>query len=490
MSDLDAWDQWLWSEPFRPADDDLSAAPAQAASFVSEHVNLSIPRSTADPAYRARPDTSPQPQKLGFIPPREWNREKDYGDEDPPQYITYRLGWKVKVNRRKWAEGTIQNVVLAPVWVWRKDVKHRIEAVEKSKKFGQKAIFHIDTEIALAVMNERKEKDVILPSNGKSVKWSEAERQLGKWSQQYPSKRLSMYLTLNYEQENDDAAAGVSHGRSAKRGARTVTQRMLEDRATELDRQERQTGQPPTWPQLFKDYRCSSTSCTADNTGSHCWPDPDNNNEHIPLTPEDMMDLVDLHKSGHELRTPADVPEHLRERWRARTQRRKGKKQKTLDSTLPQVTINNIMPEQSVKEAVTIGAAHTTDPVRSFDSGPMIDIDLTGLAEENIDGQLMQYGEWQQKLYSTRSWKQAVKTITDIALERALDLKQMFRDQNPDAFVCAEVPRDAARRFIDLIPQCGLSSPKAPALEWQVKGTQILLMHKSTPFLFRRHSIY
>lgn len=98
MSDRDALDQWFWSETFRHADDDLSAMPAQAASFVSEHVDLSIPPPNG-PAYPARPNTRPQPQKLGFIPPREWDREKDYGDEDPPQHIAYRLGWKVKVNR-------------------------------------------------------------------------------------------------------------------------------------------------------------------------------------------------------------------------------------------------------------------------------------------------------------------------------------------------------------------------------------------------------
>ena len=249
-----------------------------------------------------------------------------------------------------------------------------------------------------------------------------------------------------------NATAGASHGSSAKRGARTVTDRMLEDCATVRANEERQTGQPPSWPRLFADYRCSSTSCTADNTGSHCWPDPDNNNEHIPLTPEDMMDLVELHKSGHELRTPADVPDPLRERWRARKQRRKGKKQKSTDHSLPQVTINNILPEQTPKEAVTDGAAKTNIPAKRSDLPTADATDLSGLAEDNIDGQLMQYGDWQQSLYSTDRWNKAVKVITDVALDRALDLKQMFHDCDPDAFVCAEVPRDAARRFIELIP--------------------------------------
>ena len=205
MNDPHAWDQWIWSEPFRPANDDLPATPTQDASFVSENVNLGIAPPTEDPAYHARPDSSLRPQKLGFIPPRDWDREKDYGDEDPPRYITYRLGWKVKVHRRKWVEGTIQNVVLAPGWVWRKDLKHRIADAEKSNKFGEKGIFRNDTEIVLSV-DGRKEKDVVLPFSGKkSVKWSEAEKQLSKWSEQYPVKRLSMYLTLNYAQENDES---------------------------------------------------------------------------------------------------------------------------------------------------------------------------------------------------------------------------------------------------------------------------------------------
>ena len=120
MSGPDAWSQWLWPEPFRPAGDDPPVMPArQDASLVSEHANPTIVPPVEDPAYHATPDESLQSQKLGFLPPQEWNKERDYGDEDPPRYLAYRLGWKVKVNRRKWVEGTLQNVVLAPVWVWR-----------------------------------------------------------------------------------------------------------------------------------------------------------------------------------------------------------------------------------------------------------------------------------------------------------------------------------------------------------------------------------
>ena len=68
-----------------------------------------------------------------------------------------------------------------------------------------------------------------------------------------------------------------------------------------------------------------------------------------------------------------------------------------MDSSLPQVTIKNILPEPYGKEATTTSAAETTIPAKGFDLGPTVEIDLTDLAEEKIDGQLMQYGKWQEK---------------------------------------------------------------------------------------------
>ena len=63
--------------------------------------------------------------------------------------IAVKLSPNVKVRRRKWVEGTIQNVVLAPGWIWRKDVKRRIGGVEKSNKFGENGIFRNDTKIVI-----------------------------------------------------------------------------------------------------------------------------------------------------------------------------------------------------------------------------------------------------------------------------------------------------------------------------------------------------
>ena len=130
------------------------------------------------------------------------------------------------------------------------------------------------------------------------------------------------------------------------------------------------------------------------------------------------MRFVELGQSGHEFRTHADVPDDMQRRLRAKRPRQNDKK-----NMLPQITINNVLPDP--KEAtVAETAAIAAQPMRNAHAMSIEDVDLTGLAEENIDGELIEYGEWQQSLYLTDVWKGAMKRATHIALAHGLDLNR------------------------------------------------------------------
>ena len=447
MSDRHATDQWWSADLFRPADDHTTFM--QGTSLVSKAANSNAallenhPRHDTDHARRL---ASTQPPKLGFLPPREWDEEKDYGEEDPPRYIAYQVDWKVQVHRRKRTEKKGQLTVLSPASFWKKCLKRQIEAVEKNKKFAQNGIAVDGTDVTLSI-TERSESDKAWPFQGKNVKWSEIEKQLVRWFRQYPKKKIRLEVVINYEHDDDCGGASQRGGRSAKRSG-TVSEQMHDDRATLIANEQRETGRQPFWPEIFAKFRCIDNGpCKSNNQGGHCWADPDTG-EHVPLNQDEMMRLVELRKSGCLFETHADMPEDMRRRLRAKQPRQKDKK-----NMPPQITINNILPDPKENTGAEKAAVIATRTVENAHAVFADDVDLTGLAEENIDGELFAYCEWQQSLYSTDVWKGAMKRATDIALAQGLDLRQIFLDHNPDSFTREGVEPGAARRYIDFIPR-------------------------------------
>ena len=229
------------------------------------------PRHDADHAKRLE---STQPPKLGFLPPREWDEEKDYGEEDPPRYIAYQVDWKVQVHRRKRTEKKGQLTVLSPASFWKKCLKRQIEAVEKNKKFAQNGIAVDGTDITLSI-TERSESDKAWPFQGKNVKWSEVETQLVRWFRQYPKKKIRLEVVINYEHDDDGGGSSQLGRRSAKRSG-TVSEQMRDDRAALIANEQRETGRQPLWPEVFAKFRCTNNGpCKSNNQGGHCWVDPD-----------------------------------------------------------------------------------------------------------------------------------------------------------------------------------------------------------------------
>ena len=87
------------------------------------------------------------------------------------------------------------------------------------------------------------------------MKWSEVEKQLVKWFEQYPSKTVKLEVVVNYEPEDDGAGQSQLGRRSAKRSG-TVSEQMLDDRATLIANQQRETWRTPLWPEIFREFRC------------------------------------------------------------------------------------------------------------------------------------------------------------------------------------------------------------------------------------------
>ncbi|GAB7336311.1 hypothetical protein MBLNU13_g09054t2 [Cladosporium sp. NU13] len=349
----------------------------------------STPGTTLDPGA-PRPFQSPSPypcaspsvshieaEALRLLQPSDWDQEKDYS-ANPPVCVRYTIIWKVKFNNRMIAKDTEQDIVLAPAQYWSMFLQAKLNTLLSKKIASGKRIKPDDSNV------------------------EEAAAELGR----------------------------VTASASAARGG-SATQRMLAERAAQLDAEEA-SGVSSTWRDVYQLMRCPGPPCSL---GPYCWRDPDGK-RHYGLKAHYMKSLIRHVEEGGRLETQADVPDMVRQQLYAEQQERAHRKQKTPTgdgSTLPPITINNVLPATAGSGATSLSEALTPR-----------DFDLPGFR----DVALNEYSVWHQSKVFDASLKADFEKARDVALENGLDLDLIYEENDPDFFEKQGVKRGTAKRFV------------------------------------------
>jgi hypothetical protein len=373
--------------------------------------------------------------RLGFLPLAEWDEHNSY-EEDIPSHLRYSIEWKIAVNNRAIAKDTEQDVVLAPAVYWRMYLQAKVEKLV-DKKLPRSSHMELDDIAVVASVKDRSESDVTRRLDNMNIDWLVVERQFVRWSEPFRAgKKLKVNLAFNYADSSSSAAAS----RGTKRGS-YATQRMLADRASQLEAEEQSSGQPSAWVSVYTMMRCPGSPC---NLGPYCWRDPFGK-QHYKLNAHHLRALVRLVEQGHRLESHDDVPEDIRGQLYAENQRRLERHPTTIGaptSSLPPITINNVMPSP----------ASELPPTASVGSGPTYRRPLSGKSCLDIPGPrdiaVAAYGDWQQSKVVDQTLQLEYQKARDVTLQDGLDLEQVFEDQDADFFIQSGVKRGVARRFV------------------------------------------
>jgi hypothetical protein len=255
---LHTWDQWL------PAEGSQGTTVDPGAPGPVYSLSPSIP--TSPSVHQVEVD------RLCLLQPDDWDQEKDYG-ADPPVCIRYTIIWKNKLNNRMIAKDTEQDVVLAPGPYWSMFLQPKLDAL-LSKKIHTSKRVRTDDSIVVVSVNERSERDLIRRFDEVQVDWSVVEKQLLSWGELlHAGRRLRVDISFN---DVEIQAALSARG--------STTQRMLAERAAQLDAEEA-SGTPSTWREIYALMRCPGAPCDLE---PHCWRDPDGAEA---VTLENALDL-------------------------------------------------------------------------------------------------------------------------------------------------------------------------------------------------------
>jgi hypothetical protein len=194
------------------------------------------------------------------------------------------------------AKDTEQDIVLAPAPYWATFLQPKLNALLSKKMTNRKRIRPDDSNVVVSV-NERSERDLIRRFDEVQVDWVVVEKQLLSWGELLRAgKKLRVDISFNYVETQDSLPAGAS-------GRGLATQRMLAERAAQLDTEEA-SGGPSTWRNVYALMRCPGAPC---DLGPHYWRDPDGK-KHYPLKAHYMRSLIKHVDEGNRLESQADVP--------------------------------------------------------------------------------------------------------------------------------------------------------------------------------------
>jgi hypothetical protein len=259
--------------------------------------------------------TESDPNRLGFLPVAEWDEYNSY-EEDVPTRLHYSIEWKVVVNNRMLSKDTEQDIVLAPAAYWRFCLKAKVEKLLGKKLPHGRHVKYDDTSVVASV-NDRSERDLTKRFDDMDIEWSVVERQLIRWGELFRAgKKLRVDLSFNYIELAPPSSAARNRGN--KRGS-SATQRMLADRASQLDAEQQTSASPSVWREVYALMRCPGPPC---NRGPHCWRDPFGK-KHYKLQTHHLRALIQLVEEGHVLHTHNDVPEDIREQLYAEEDQRR-----------------------------------------------------------------------------------------------------------------------------------------------------------------------
>ncbi|CAN9211453.1 unnamed protein product [Alternaria alternata] len=347
----------------------------------------------------------PDADRLGFLPLAEWDEYNSY-EEDTPSHLCYSIEWKIAVNNRAVAKDTEQDIVLAPAVYWRMYLQEKVEKLV-DKKLPRSSHVELDDVGVVASVKDRSESDLTKRFDDMDIDWSVIERQFVRWSEPFRAgRKLKVNLTFNYI---DSASSSANRG--TKRGS-YATQRMLADRASQLDA-EQSSGQPSAWVDIYTLMRYPGPPCSL---GPHCWRDPFGK-QHYKLSTHHLRALVKLVEQGHRLQSHDDVPENIREQLVAPT------------SSFPPIAINNVMPSLA-SDSPSTASVNSASTFRQRLSGSKY-LDIPGPRDIAVAA----YSDWQQGKVVDQMLQLEYQKACDATLQDGLDLEQVFEDQDTDFFI-------------------------------------------------------
>jgi hypothetical protein len=374
--------------------------------------------------------------RLGFLPLAEWDEYNSY-EEDIPSRLRYSIEWKVAVNNRVVAKDTEQDIVLVPAAYWHMYLKPKVEKLLSKKVAHDRHVEYDDTRVIVSV-NDRSERDLTKRLDSMDIDWSVVEKQLLQWGELFRAgKRLRIDLSFNYLDASSQPASTANRGN--ERGS-SATQRMLAERASQLQEEQEKSGSPSIWQEVYALMRCPGPPC---NLGPHCWRDPFGK-KHYKVQTHHLKALVELVHQGHVLKSHDDVPEDIRELLYAEEHQRQERHSTTSipAPSLPPITITNVLPSQanesptqSIADGSVTAGKHPQESARLEIPGPR-------------DAAVIAYSEWQQSNVVDEALKEEFRKACNATLEDGLDLEQVYEDQDSGFFVQSGVKRGVARRFV------------------------------------------
>ena len=427
--------------PFSP-EADVSFDPSQQYDIFgdaqSAEGDQTLAARTPSSVAGGRTSAQPSADELGFLPLDEWDEYNTY-EEETPSRLRYSIEWKVAVNNRVMTRDTEQDVVLAPAVYWEMYLRAKVDKLV-GRKLPRSSQVTLDDTSVVASVNDRSERDLTRRFDGMEIDWSAVARQFVRWSDPFRSgKKLRVDLTFNYVDAGPASTAAAS--RANKRGS-GATQRMLADRASQLDAEEQSGGRPSAWVDVYTLMRCPGPPCSR---GPYCWRDPIGK-RHYKLRTHHLRALVRLVEQGRRLETHDDVPDDVREQLYAEEDLRaerppaSGRGAPT-PGVLP-ITINNVMPSPASEPPSTASGDSTPTPTKWLSRKDQLDI------PGPRDVAVTVYSEWQQSKVIDQTLQLEYQKACDATLRDGLDLEQVFEDQDADFFIRSGVKRGVARRFV------------------------------------------
>lgn len=388
-------------------------------------------------AATSRGTALPDPTTLSFLPLAEWDEHNGY-DEDTPTRLRYSIEWKVTVNNKAVSRDTEQDVVLAPAVYWRMYLQPRVDTLV-ARKLPTGGQAECDDTTVVATVNDRSERDLVKRYDDMHIDWSAVERQLLRWAELFRiGKRLRVDLSFNYVEAV--VATSASAARMHKRGS-SATQRMLADRASQLDAEQKIGGGASVWRDVYALMRCPGPPC---NQGPYCWREPFGK-KHYKLRTHHLKTLIELVQQGHILNSHDDVPEDVRDQLYAEEHQRHERRSTTTSAatpSFPPITITNVMPAQSHDSPSTISASGTSVSERRDSRRASLHI------PGPRDLAVMAYTDWQRSNVVDEAQQAEYQKACDVTLLEMLDLEQVHEDQDPDFYVQHGVKMGIARRFV------------------------------------------